>query len=155
MFYLDETVDETIQRLGIINEMAIPIKEYRHRFDGLRFQLVENWCLCKWCQLFSSENILFNHWKKELRACIKHLKYIDIKTGNKKKIITKMFADYDYDKSNMIKRIIRSKFNTEEINDDLQRNIVSEAFVKNINGIIDVICNDDYNEVDYIQLTFS
>lgn len=46
-----------LERLGIsmINEMALSIKDYIQKIDGLRFQLVENWCFCKWCQLFNIE----------------------------------------------------------------------------------------------------
>lgn len=32
-------------------EMTIPLKQYRVNVDGLRFQIVENWCLCCYCSL--------------------------------------------------------------------------------------------------------
>ena len=44
---VNESVNDVLKRIGIINEMAVPLKTYRARVDGLRFQLVENWCLCK------------------------------------------------------------------------------------------------------------
>lgn len=52
---INETVNDVLNRIGMINEMAVPLKTYRARVDDLRFQLVENWCLCKWCQLFNTE----------------------------------------------------------------------------------------------------
>ena len=45
---VNETVNDVLNRIGVMNEMAVPLKIYRARVDGLRFQLVENWCLCKW-----------------------------------------------------------------------------------------------------------
>ena len=44
---INETVNDVLNRIGVMNEMAVPLKIYRARVDGLRFQLVENWCLCK------------------------------------------------------------------------------------------------------------
>ena len=46
---IKETVSDTLNRLEILNEMAVPLKSYKARVDGLRFQMVENWCLCKFC----------------------------------------------------------------------------------------------------------
>ena len=43
---VNETVRDAINRIGLITEMAVPLKDYKHRVDGLRLQLVENWCLC-------------------------------------------------------------------------------------------------------------
>ena len=61
--------------------MAVALKTYIARVNGLRFQLVENWCLCKWCQLFNPECENFAHWITELKACIDNLKFVDIKNG--------------------------------------------------------------------------
>ena len=81
----------------MINEMAVPLKTYRARVDGLRFQLVENWCLCKWCQLFNQECENFAHWITELKACIDNLKFLDIKNGiDKRRTLIKMLVrDYE------------------------------------------------------------
>ena len=45
-----------------LNEMAVPSKTYKARVDNLRLQLVENWCLCRYCQLFNPNSEYFNHW---------------------------------------------------------------------------------------------
>ena len=44
----------------IITEMAVPLKEYKKRLDGLRFQLVENWCLLEYCRLYDPSNANIN-----------------------------------------------------------------------------------------------
>ena len=67
---IDEQVSETISRIDPITEMAVPLKKYKERVDGLRFHLVRNWCLCRYCQLFDTTNICFKHWINELEAVI-------------------------------------------------------------------------------------
>ena len=39
---INESAEDVLNRIGIINEMAVPLKTYKTRVDGLRFQLVEN-----------------------------------------------------------------------------------------------------------------
>ena len=34
----------------VLMEMAEPLKKYAKRIESIRFQLAENWCLCKYCQ---------------------------------------------------------------------------------------------------------
>ena len=136
--------------------MAIPLKDYKNRVDGLRFQLVENWCLCKYCSLFDQDNPNFNHWKIELRTVIKNLKMVDIKNNiDKHKTITRMLInDYDYNDYLMILRIIDDKFDDEHIDDRIKKERVSIEFSKNVNELIDVISNDAFKINDYMNKTF-
>ena len=94
---INESVNDVLNRIGMINEMAVPLKTYRARVDGLRFQLVENWCLCKWCQLFNPECENFAHWITELKACIDNLKFLDIKNGIDKRITLIKMMNRDND----------------------------------------------------------
>lgn len=52
----------------MIFEMAIPLKKYTEKIETFKYELVKNWCLCKWCQLFDPINDNFNHWKEELSS---------------------------------------------------------------------------------------
>lgn len=153
---INETVNDVLNRIGVMNEMAVPLKIYRARVDGLRFQLVENWCLCKYCQLFNPECENFAHWLKELKACINNLKFIDIKNGIDKRrtLILMLIDDYDYDKTNMIVRIINDKFDSENINNNTQRVRVASAFADGIQNLIKVISVDTISTNSYIQTTF-
>lgn len=154
---IDESVENTINRIGLINEMSVPLKTYKARVDGLRFQLVENWCLCKWCQLFNEECENFSHWINELKACINNLKFLDIKNNiNKRKTLLKMLVDdYDYNNSSMIERIIRGKFKKENLNNENQQQAVCEEFANNIKDLIEVISNNKIDTIEYIEKTFS
>ena len=153
---INETVNDVLKRIGVINEMAVPLKDYRARVDGLRFQLVENWCLCKWCQLFNPECENFAHWVTELKTCIDNLKFLDIKNNiDKRKTLIKMLVkDYDYDNANMIERIIRGKFVRENITDNTQKIQVCTTFADNIMGLIDAISMEVIDSDEYIQNTF-
>ena len=139
-----------------INEMAIPLKDYKRKVDGIRFRLVENWCLCKWCQLFNPECENFDHWITELKACINNLKLVNINNGiDKKRTLTRMLIDdYAYDETNMIVRIINDKFDSEHINDNIQRARVASAFADNIQNLIEAIAVDIIRTNSYIQTTF-
>ena len=143
-------------RQTAIYEMAVPLKSYKSRVDGLRFELVKNWCLCKWCQLYNPECENFNHWIDELSARINNLKFLDIKNGidKRKTLIRKLIDEYDYNETNMIDRIIHDKFDTEKITDDNQRVKVAAEFADNIQGLIDVISINSMSLKSYIQTTF-
>lgn len=137
--------------------LSVTLKDYRARVDGLRFQLVENWCLCKWCQLFNPECENFAHWVIELKACIDNLKFLDIKNGiDKRRTLTRMLvADYDYNDANMIERIIRGKFVRENITDNIQKVRVCTEFADNINELINAISMVSIDSAEYIQNTFN
>ena len=154
---INETVEDVLNRIGIINEMAVPLKTYKARVDGLRFQLVENWCLCKWCQLFNPECENFAHWITELKACINNLKFLDIKNNIDKRrtLIHMLLSDYDYNNANMIERIVRGNFVRENNSDNHQKVYVCAKFADNINGLIDAISMDAIDTDEYIQNTFN
>lgn len=139
------------------NKITVPLKVYQARVDELRFQLVENWCLCRYYQLFNSESVNFAHWITKLKACIDNLKILDIKNGiDKKRILVRMLVnDYDYNNVNMIERIVRGKFAREKTNDNNQKVLVCTEFADNINGLIDVISMDAIDSDEYIQNTFN
>ena len=153
---LNETVSDVINRIGVINEMSVPLKYYKQRVDRLRFLLVENWCLCKWCQIFNPECENFNHWLGELKACIDYLKFLDIKNDiDKRKVLTRMLVtDYDYDDANMIERIVRGKFVRENISNNIQKIRVCTEFADDIKNLIDVISIDSMAVDDYLNETF-
>ena len=137
----------------IITEMAVSLKEYKKRVDGLRFQLVENWCLLEYCRLYDPSNININHWKTELKACINNLKYLNIKSHtNKQKVLTKaLIEDYDYDDVDMIFRIIEDKFGIEGIVNQVQIINICKNFTKAIKEIIYIISIDGLSTEKYLQ----
>lgn len=155
---INEPVSETLHRIGgaVIAEMALPLKEFKQRVDGLRFQLIENWCLCKYCQLYDQSNENRKHWAVEFRTCLKNLRDFEIKGRiNKEKTISKMFIDdYDYNQERKILEIIRDKFNVEKIMDMSKRNTIATYFVNSIDELIDAISSNQTAIDDYMLTTF-
>ena len=151
---LKEVVRDATQQ--VLSEMAEPLKKYIKRIESIRFQLAENWCLCKYCQLYSQNNPNFAHWITELRPCIQYLKFVDINNGiDKKRTLQRVLVgQYDFNSANMIKRIIEDKFADENINDATIILTVSNELANSINGLIEVISNNNITINAYIQATF-
>lgn len=70
----------TIRQLehGATSEKMFSVEEFKGRVDGLRFQLIENWCLCKYCQLYDSANENYGHWVAEFCACANYLRRFEV-----------------------------------------------------------------------------
>ena len=156
---VDESVRDTIKRTGsdIFTEMALPLKTFRARVDNLRFQLIQNWCLLKYCQLYDSTNENFAHWGVEFKSSTDNLRDFEIKGGiDKKKTLVKMFIeDYDYNEARKILVIIRDKFDKEKITDATKRKAVAEAFSSSIQGLIDFLCDTSISNASYMNTTFN
>lgn len=141
---------------SVINEMAEPLKRYIKRIENIRFQLAENWCLCRYCQLYDNENPNFAHWITELKPCIQYLKFVDIKNGiDKKKTLYRILVEqFDFNSPNMIQRIIEDKFSDEGINDKAILSEVSQDLSNNINELIQAIGDNNISINSYVQSTF-
>lgn len=73
-----------------INEMVDSLSDFRNKINNLLGQLLENWCLVKWCDLYPNSNIskrLRNHWSTELIAIMTQVTNTRIKSGRKNKAI--------------------------------------------------------------------
>lgn len=139
----------------VLKEMAIPIKMFKTRIDGLRLQLVENWCLCRYCQLFAPNNVNFNHWTSELRAHVNNIKSLNLKKGDKLNILKQMLiVDYDFDDVNTIYRIVIDKFEREGITDVNQISKVCCDFANSIEGFVAALGVDTIRTDYYLNATF-
>ena len=154
---INESVEDALGWIGTTKGTAVPLKAYKARVDRLRFLLAENWCLCKWCQLFNPESESLAYWTAELKTCIDSLKSVGIENGiDKRRTLVQMLVDdYDYDNADMIERIVRSKFARENINDNNQKIRVCAEFADNVNKLIDAISMDGINSDEYMQNEFN
>lgn len=154
---IKKMIEEHKKIKQMMNEMAMPLKVYIKKIDFCMHELVENWCLCKWCQMFDPENINFNHWRKELRAFINQLKDPVIKNNiDKKKHLQKWLVEYyELDNKTMVYRLIKDKFADEHIIDQKQTIDVAQAFAKDIDSLITLIADDSHSTINYINAVFS
>ena len=158
---VNEPAESILKRVcggnDIVTEMTLPLKVFRERVEGLMFHLIENWCLCKYCQLYSPDNQDFGHWIGELRTYTDHLRNLEIRKGggNKRSVLTDMFVGkYDYDEARKILVIIRDKFDVEKIMDMSKRQAVADAFASSIYGLIDFLCDTSISNATYLSITF-
>lgn len=154
----DKPVAEAVRQLDgeLVVERTLSLKEFKRRIDGLRFQLIENWCLCKYCQFYDQTSDSFGLWISEFNACAKYIRDSEVKGKiDKKKTIHAMFIDdYDYNQERKILTIIREKFDVKNIKDMSMRNTIATSFVNSIGNLIDFLVNTQTSIADYDKETF-
>lgn len=127
-----------------ISEIAVDRETYIKRAEGLKFQLVENWCLVYYCSEYDCANQNYYHWLSEFRAYYLNLQKLQIKTKSSKENILRMvFIDtFDFNDMDQIYSIIEDKFYVEGITDPFILQDVSKAFSLNIDSLIKLISTD-------------
>lgn len=145
------------RKTTMLSEMAIPLKMFIRDIEGLKFQIVQNWCLCKWCQLFDKENLNFNHWKDELASHMLQLQNSKLKGRiSKQKQLNRYLVEYyEFNDKDVVVGAIRDKFYKENIDDNNQINCVAMEFANSINSLIDVISDHSKVIMSYIHKTFN
>lgn len=132
------------------------IEEFRVHVDAVRFCLVESWCLCKYCQTYDPDNAKHSQWIAELRTIINDIKTLNIERGDKVRVLTKMLIDdYDYDKVNMIWRIVEDRFCIEKITNPIQTLAVCKAFADAVGELVEVLGDDHTAPDTYLKQTFN
>ena len=122
----------------------------------MRFCLVESWCLCKYCQTYDPDNAKHSQWIAELRTIINDIKTLNIERGDKVRVLTKMLIDdYDYDKVNMIWRIVEDRFCIEKIANPNQALAVCKSFADGIDELVEILEDDHIATDTYLKQTFN
>ena len=135
--------------------MAIVLEEYKIRVDKARLHLVENWCLCKYCELFDSHNPNFEDWAKALLYMMNDIKSLNISDSNKLDTLKQMLIEeYNFNDAGTIHRIIVDRFHREGICNDNQIRYVSERFAESIDDFITALGDDSIIAYKYINDTF-
>lgn len=136
-----------------INEMAQNLSAFKDLVRNLHKQILENWCLVKWCDMYPDEltsKRLRNHWVTELKASMLKIVEIKLKSGNKDKAIKKEWIElYELNDATEVADNIRDKFNKEGLEKYI--NIISEECAKSALEICKVLSSNNKNLNDYIQ----
>lgn len=153
---IKEYILDAIQE-SYIFEMAYDRKEIKKRVEGLINQIIENWCLIKYCALYDNENRNKYHWKQELNAHLYNIYEMKLKGGNAKTKYN-LISEIIYDKkeittSSKISSIVRIKFRNENIS---IHNDICDLCIENLNYIIELISNDENDDntdkiYDYVE----
>ena len=146
MTTIKEYILEKLQNT-IIFEMAYSRKELKNSFDSILDQIIENWCLVKYCSLYDVQNINKKHWVNELTAHMYNILKRQLKNGNEdSKLQLLKSAAYDqkeYTTASAIKNCIRLKFKKEniQITDEL-----CSACIEDLETILELISKRDTEE---------
>jgi hypothetical protein len=149
-----DVIGYNLYKKGYITEMALHKKDFVTLLLDLKDQLIENWCLCAYCSLYDKTNDNFDHWCVEFMSYANKIKRCNLKGGNKQKVISETYLNkYDINTANMVYRIIRGKFNREQIDENLAK-MVSKICSQNAAQIVNFLSNDEYDSDEYIIRTF-
>ena len=146
MLNIKEYILEKLQNT-LVFEMAYSRKELKNSFDGILDQIIENWCLVKYCSLYDSNNINKSHWTNELTAHMYNILKRQLKNGGEDaklqllKSVT--YEQKEYTTSVAIKRCIRLKFKRENIQIHAE---VCSACIEDLETILNLISKKDTDE---------
>ena len=139
-----------------IFEMAYSRDQFIKNASYRATQIVQNWCLIKYCNLYDEENYNRLHWSKELLSHLEDLRIQKLK-GGINKLRTTRYALIDCAELNdaqMIKDVLENKWKDENLPWDIV-DTLANAFVNDLNKICELIANKSngdlrnyvYNEI--------
>ena len=143
---IKEYILEKLQNT-LVFEMAYSRKELKNSFDGILDQIIENWCLVKYCSLYDRNNINKKHWANELTAHMYNILKRQLKNGGEDaklqllKSVT--YEQKEYTTSVAIKNCIRLKFKKENIQIP---DVVCSACIDDLETILGLISKRDTEE---------
>ena len=136
-----------------ITEMAIKLGEFRNNSEGIINQIIENWCLVKWCDMYPNEltsKRLRNHWVTELINHMLRINNIKLKGSRKDKALHNLvIKTLEYNDWIEIAKVIRNKFEKERLEKYI--NIISEECANNIENICNILCSDENTIKEYVN----
>lgn len=146
MLNIKEYILEKLQNT-LVFEMVYSRKELKNSFDGILDQIIENWCLVKYCSLYDINNINRNHWTNELTAHMYNILKRQLKNGGEDaKLQLLKSVTYEqkvYTTALAIKKCIRFKFKKENIQ---IHNEVCSACIEDLETILNLISKKDTEE---------
>ena len=134
---------------NIITEMAKSLSDFKQLVSDLSDQIVENWCLVKWCDIYPDEltsKRLRNHWATELKSYLYKISKERLKSCRKDKVIQDEWFDHlELNDAQIVSDIIRNKFNKDGLEKYI--NIISEECANSAKDICKVL-NSSPNEIE-------
>lgn len=144
---------KNILKEDLILEMSIPKKSFKDKIENLSQQILENWCLVRFCKL-TNRTTLKTHWSYEFRNHILSLMRYKIKQNNdyenRLKVVKEVWDELEYNTdTNVINMTVNNKFRKEDIDTKSQEYYqVLEDCMNESNTIIDLIAKADINLLD-------
>lgn len=144
-----------IQKSELLTEMAVNRKDYKSRIEGISSQIIENWCLVRYCSLVGQERYKI-HWSKELFTHMSAAAKLTLsgKDSDIKRIkaLQEVWIENDYDSAKGIDFAISLKFEKEHIQMSPSKyTVLINECANAAQSIIEVIATRDNSKIrDYI-----
>ena len=146
MTNIKEYILEKLQNT-LVFEMAYSRKELKNSFDVILDQIIENWCLVKYCSLYDVQNTNKNHWANELTANMYNILKRQLKNGGedaKLQLLKSVAYDQkEYTTASAIKKCIRLNFKKENI--QITNELCSDC-IEDLETILGLISRRDTEE---------
>lgn len=151
---IKKSVREAIERCedGLLLEMAFPRKTYKEKIDSLIPQILENWCLIRYCTITDNvENK--SHWADELSGYLLTISRYSIKGNDaitkRAKVLSEIWNENDYDKPKFLNMTIANKFMKEKIDiSSPEYKQVIEDCIASKDEIFDVVLLRDVQQIN-------
>ena len=131
-------------------EMAYNRSKYQDDLDALTDQLVQNWCLVRYCSVFDNKNRNASHWKQELYAHISNLQRKTLKVDKRRATEEVLLKWRELTNMDLVIRAIDDKWYKERLDIDADyTNIITADFVEyGIYELIDMISAKELTRAD-------
>lgn len=138
---LREYIIEAISN-SYIFEMAYKRKDFINTCNLLCQQIVENWCLVRYCTL-NNQTILKKHWQDELYAHCDNIFKMKIDSNKFSAIKESWIKNNELNDFETIKFLIYKKFSKENIND--YDNVIKDFITYGLEKLMILLSNKQNN----------
>lgn len=127
-------------------------KRYIKTFNSIIPNIIENWCLCRYCHLYAPRDVRFGKWMMDLDKNITSIRKQKVKSASKRVLVNKqvfdiLFPGPDKDRVKQISWFIKDRFKKERIRLVSYRKRVAQDCVSSLSDLVDVIV--DPSELSY------
>lgn len=140
----------------LLTEMAFPRKDYKQKVASIIPQILENWCLVRYCSI-TNRTECKQHWSDELRGYISTASRFSIRGNDSKqartKVLNEIWNENDYNLPQYLNLTIANKFIVENIDITSQqyRQVLSDN-ISSINNLFQIILSRDINIIqEYVN----
>ena len=135
---------------SVITEMAKSLSDFKQLVSDLSDQIIENWCLVKWCDMYPNKltsKRIRNHWASELKSYLYKISREHLKSGRKDKVIQDEWIKHlELNDTYIISDIIRDKFEKEGLEKYIYR--VGAECAKSSSEICNVLNSKSPKEIE-------
>ena len=151
MISIKDFIVEQLSKTSIF-EIALSREDFIRRLDGLSGQLIENWCLIRYCTI-TNQIEYKTHWRSELRTHINNILAKDVKVDRKRTIEFEYLKNSEYNNPENIYKIISVKWYKENLDIDSTgtSEVVNDFVSYGIYELIDILANKKITQNELIE----